>query len=204
MLDGLLKSKIDRFWNMPGRILARTGITPNGVTLLGLGLTLAACALFVWSGHYLFFGLFLGLSFACDSLDGAVARVTGRSTKFGSFLDAVIDRYQEMAVCFVIGVESGFWIPVYLVMSGSFLVSYNKARTAVDMTISNDAWPDLLERTERVLLLCLILVLEGVFPGRGILYYLLVLLGIGTHVTAVQRFFRARKLLTREDRKTRP
>jgi len=203
MLDGLLKSKIDRFWNMPGRLLARTGITPNGVTLLGLGLTVVACAVFVWSGHYLIFGFFLGLSFACDSLDGAVARVTGRRTKFGSFLDAVIDRYQEMAVYFVIGVKSGFWIPVYLVMSGSFLVSYNKARTAVDMPISNNDWPDLLERTERVVILCLILVLEGVFPGRGILFYLLVLLGIGTHVTSVQRFFRARAMLLRKDQKTR-
>ena len=83
MLDGLFKSRIDRFWNTLGRWLAATGLTPNGVTLIGLGLTLVACFFFLWTGNYWGFSFLLGLGFACDALDGAVARVTGRTTKFG-------------------------------------------------------------------------------------------------------------------------
>jgi len=204
MLDGLFKSKIDGFWDILGRGLARTGLTPNGVTLMGFGLTLSACIIFLWSENYIWFGLMLGLTFACDSLDGAVARVTDQSTKFGSYLDAVIDRYQEILVYFVIVLKTGFWVPVFMVVTGSLLISYNKARCAIDIPISNNDWPDLLERLERVILICFALIFQGFFPDQLILFYMLVLLGIGTHLTAIQRFFRAKKLLDNEDQARLP
>ncbi len=204
MLDGLFKSKIDNFWDQLGRGLAKTGLTPNGVTLMGFGLTIGACLFFLWSENYIWFGLLLGLSFSCDSLDGAVARVTNQATKFGSYLDAVIDRYQEIFVYFVIGLKTELWGLVFIVATGSLLISYNKARTAIDISISNNDWPDLLERLERVLFICFTLVLEGIFPGHDILFYMLVLLGVGTHLTAIQRFFRAKKLLGDKDRDELP
>lgn len=200
MLDGLFKSKIDRFWDRLAKGLARTGLTPNMITLLGFILSLIFCLYFYVYENYAGFGILLVLTFACDSLDGAVARMTDTATKYGSYLDAVVDRYQEVVIYFVIGAVTEFWILVFWVITGSLLISYNKARVAIDTPISNTDWPDLLERLERVIILCLALILEGVFPGKNILYYMLILMGVLTHFTAVQRFLRAKKLLNKMDK----
>jgi phosphatidylglycerophosphate synthase len=201
MLVGLFKSKLDRFWNQMGAGLARSGVSPNMVTLAGMGLTFFSCLYFLLSADFFGFGIFLAITFTSDSLDGAVARLTNRSSKFGSYLDAVVDRYQEILVYLTLGIVTEFWIPVFIAVTGSLLVSYNKARVAVDTPISNHGWPDLMERMERLILICMALILEGLFPDHDIMKYLLILMGILTHLTAVQRFFRAKNILIEIDKK---
>src|SRR5687768_13876647 len=139
MIDGLNRSWTGRVWEDIARPLARTGVTPNQVTLIGLALVLCNCAAFYAHGDTLVFGLGLIFSFAFDSLDGAVARLQGTSSKYGGYLDAVIDRYQEIAVYLVIAVTTGWWAVAFLAMTGSLMVSYNKARTALEIPISNHA-----------------------------------------------------------------
>jgi phosphatidylglycerophosphate synthase len=130
-----------------------------------------------------------------------VARLTNRTSKFGGYLDAIIDRYQEAAVFLVLAVVvENLWLPCFLTMTGSLFISYNKARAAVEITIDNDTWPDLLERLERVVILCTLLVfdpiLNDIFALEGqVLRYGLWILAILTHATAIQRFFRARRLI---------
>lgn len=202
MLDGYSKASIDRFWEALARPLARSGLTPNQVTWLGLVLVLANCALYLWHENSLCLGLGLALSFAFDSLDGAVARLQGTSSRFGGYLDAVIDRYQEIVVYLTIGWVNGWWPACFLAATGSLLVSYNKARTAIEMPIDNAKWPDLMERLERVIVLCTALVLDSLLTlpaalGGRVLFAALVGMGVLTHVTAVQRFLRARRMLLR-------
>ncbi len=201
MLEGRFKSNVNLFWNHIGSILAKSGMTPNMVTLTGFILTIMSCIYFLIFKNSFWFGIFLVLSFIFDYLDGAVARVSEQSTKFGSYLDAVIDRYQEIMVYFVIGCVTHYWSNVFLAITGSLLVSYNKARVAIDTPISNNNWPDMMERMERLALLCTALILEGIFPGNKILLYLILVLGILTHATAVQRFFRAKEILMKRDTK---
>src|SRR5918997_4556203 len=81
------------------RAVARTGITPNGVTALGLAGNLAAAWLAA-EGRWLAAGLVLLAGSGLDLLDGALARATGRVTRFGAIFDAVLDRYSEAAVLF--------------------------------------------------------------------------------------------------------
>lgn len=200
MLDGYYKATTDRFWNFLAGGLVRTGLSPNQVTLIGLMLVLANCALFLVHESTLWFGLLLALSFAFDGLDGAVARITSRTSKFGGYLDAIIDRYQEAAVFLVLAIVGGLWLPCFLVVTGSLFTSYNKARAAVEITIDNDRWPDLLERLERIVILCTLLIfdpiLNDIFALEGqVLRYGLWILAILTHATAIQRFFRARRLI---------
>src|SRR5471030_570024 len=102
MLDGHNKSLSDRVWNALAVPLVALRLSPNQVTMLGLVLVAANCAAYLWFKNTFWFGLGLAVSFAFDGLDGAVARLTGRATKFGGYLDAVVDRYQEIAVYFVI------------------------------------------------------------------------------------------------------
>ena len=88
MLDGYYKATTDRFWNFLATGLVRAGLSPNQVTIIGLALVVANCALYVVHESTLWFGILLALSFAFDGLDGAVARITDRTSKFGGYLDA--------------------------------------------------------------------------------------------------------------------
>jgi len=200
MIDGRFHASMNRLWETLGRGLARAGWSPNAITLAGLALVAAACAAYVVHRSELLFGLTLAVAFAFDGLDGAVARLTGRATRFGGYLDAVIDRYQEVLVFATIAWARDLWPAAFLAMSGSLLTSYNKARVAVETPIDNAAWPDLIERLERIVLLVAILVADGLFAPPAawpwsILATGLVLLGALSHATAVQRFLRARKRL---------
>lgn len=200
MLDGYYKKTTDRFWNFLAGGLVRAGLSPNQVTLIGLGLVLANCAAYLVHKSTFWFGLLLALSFAFDGLDGAVARLTSRTSRFGGYLDAIIDRYQEAAVFLVLAIVEDLWLPCFLALTGSLFISYNKARTAVEIAIDNDTWPDLLERLERIVILCALLIfdpiLNEIFAMHGqVLAYGLWILAILAHVTAIQRFFRARRLI---------
>ena len=195
MIDGLFKKYIDPLWEMPARPLARV-FTANQVTLMGLGLIGLVSLAYVWHHAPFWFALSLALAFSADSLDGAVARLRRESSAFGGYLDAVVDRYQEMIAIAALAYVSDAWVAGYFAISGAFLTSYMKARAAMEMPVDNVAWPDLFERQERILFICLALVCQSLFGAYvDVIPWALWLLAILTHVTAVQRFLRARKLL---------
>jgi phosphatidylglycerophosphate synthase len=193
-------------WEDLARPLARTGITPNQVTWIGLALVACNCALFYAHGYTFLFGIGLAFAFAFDSLDGAVARLQGTSSKYGGYLDGVVDRYQEIFVYLAIASVTGWWAIACLALSGSLMVSYNKARAAIEMPIANNNWPDLLERFERIVILSSALILDSFvvlpdFLGGRVLYFGLLVIAVLSHITAVQRFLRARALLSQHDRR---
>ena len=119
--------------------LARTRITPNALTAVGVTLCLAASVLvffedrntwlFYWAGAVTFV-----VGSVLDILDGALARVGGKTTPFGAFLDSTTDRVGEGAMLGAIAlVFSRHDHPVALgltfaAVAGSFLVSYTRAR----------------------------------------------------------------------------
>lgn len=200
MIDGNYKAFTNRLWNALARVFVAAGLSPNQVTILGLVFVLANCALYPLHRSPLIFGLGLAVSLVFDGIDGAVARLTNATSRFGGYLDAVVDRYQEAAIYFAIAWVTGWWALSFLALSGSLLTSYNKARTAVEVPIDNDAWPDLLERLERLVILTAALILDPFIPlpdalGGHVLYAGLAVLAAGTHFTALQRFWRARKLI---------
>src|SRR5262245_6456808 len=77
--------------------LARTGVTPTTITLFGLGLNIAS-GVIVGLGRPRTGGFVLLAASICDALDGQVARRTGRTSRFGAFLDSNVDRVNETAV----------------------------------------------------------------------------------------------------------
>jgi hypothetical protein len=86
-------------------------------------------------------------------------------------------------------------------ISGGMLTSYNKARAGMERPVSNVAWPDLFERFERVATLCVGLFVSSHWPQIGwlslsTLTATLAAIALLTHVSALQRFFRARRLLS--------
>ena len=92
-------SKYGRGWiaaplNQIAQWLERTGITPNALTLIGFGLTVAV-AIVLATGQLLVGGLLLIAAALFDTLDGALARRAGLTTVFGAFFDSTMDRYSE-------------------------------------------------------------------------------------------------------------
>jgi CDP-diacylglycerol--glycerol-3-phosphate 3-phosphatidyltransferase len=177
--------------------LARTGITPNGLTAIGFVLNVVA-------GAVLAFGL-LGLGAALvlfagafDMFDGALARVTNRKTRFGAFFDSTLDRYSEAVV--LLGLQVAFlrdvqgdadwraWAGVvlcYLVMIGSLMVSYTRARAeglGIDCEVG---W---LQRPERIIALGI-----GLLLPRALLLAVLAALAVFTQITVVQRMVHVRR-----------
>lgn len=202
MIDGLIKSKIDPLWEAMATPLVRARMTPNQVTFTGLILVIAVSGLYLWHGQPLMYGLTLALSFVFDALDGAVARRRNMRSRRGGYFDAMVDRYQELIVLGTLGYMHDAWPLALLALTGSVFTSYAKARTAIETPISNDDWPDFFERMERVIFLCVMLVLAGLFASYGerIVTIGLAIFAALAHLTALQRARRAAQMLATLDR----
>lgn len=206
MIDGLMKDRIDPLWEKAATPLVRLGLTPNHVTALGLLLVAVVSAAFLWHRSTLLFGLTLVLAFAFDALDGAVARRRNMRSKAGGYFDAIVDRYQELAVMAAIAAVSGLWPVVMIAFAGGIITSYAKARTAIEIPISNEAWPDLFERMERTVYICGLMIVDGAASLVGIGNPWILTLGLWlyaalVHLSALQRINRAFAMLRQADAK---
>ena len=198
MIDGLYKKHIDHLWEAASTPLIRAGLTPNQVTSLGMVLTSLAAFAFLWHTSAVIFGITLGLAFMFDALDGAVARRRNMRSKRGGYFDAIVGRYQELVVIGVLAHFYDLWPLGLAAFSGSALISYAKARTAIETEINNDDWPDLFERMERVIFLSVMLILAGILGPWVITWGLTLFAGLA-HFTALQRARRAAQMLQKLD-----
>lgn len=208
MIDGLLSKHIDPLWERAATPLVRAGMTPNQVTLAGLALIALVCAAYLLHRSELIFGLTLVVAFAFDALDGAVARRRDMRSKVGGYLDAMVDRYQELAVLSAIAWLNDLWPAAMLAFAGAVLTSYAKARVALEIPASNDGWPDLFERFERIIFTCALLIGDGVATLIGLGSPMILAVGLSVYallanVTAFQRMNRAFAMLRAEDEKAR-
>jgi CDP-diacylglycerol---glycerol-3-phosphate 3-phosphatidyltransferase len=165
-----------------GRALARTGVTPNALTTLGILLT-AAAAVMVASGRPVVGGWLLVAGGLMDTFDGAVARANGQATPFGSFYDSVSDRISDGII--LVGIA--FWLRddprqfalVMVALVAAQVTSYVRAKAE---SIDLDCSVGIFERAERAILLML-----GLLFHQWLLEPVLWLLAIGSTVTVVQR-----------------
>ncbi|WP_017612885.1 phosphatidylinositol phosphate synthase [Nocardiopsis salina] len=181
-----------------GRSLARIGLTPNIVTLIGATGVIASALYFYPRGH-LYAGSVVITVFALfDMLDGAVARAKDTASEFGAFLDSSLDRVADAAIFaglmwwFIADGDDSVLagLTLFCMISG-FMVSYVKAR-AEGLGVNCDV--GVAERTER---LVVILVAVGV-GGLGVPYVLaggLWLLAAMTLLTILQRLVETRTRL---------
>jgi len=179
--------------------IAKSGISPNALTLGCLVLCAIACAWFIHTKSVLTFCIAITIIGCLDGLDGMVARASGRTSKFGAYLDAICDRYFDIMVLISVAYVTGYWILSVVALSGSLLVSYSKARAAIEVPVSNHEWPDLMERGERNFTFIIGLAASSFISwmplGKDIFWWTLLLLCILVHATAVQRVFRARRFI---------
>ena len=199
MLTTRHKTALNRVFEPPARWVARLGIGPSVVTVGGLALVVASCLVLLVTRRIVSFCVLVTLASLLDALDGAVARVSGRVTKFGAYLDAVCDRVGEAVVIISVASVTGYWRLSAIVLAGAMLVSYTKARAAMEVPISNLEWPDLMERAERGAIYIVGLALSRFIPwrplGRDLFSWTLVVLTALIYATVLQRLLRARRLI---------
>jgi CDP-diacylglycerol--glycerol-3-phosphate 3-phosphatidyltransferase len=174
------------------RAVARTGITPNGVTAIGFVVNCIAAVLAA-RGQLLAAGLVMLFGSALDLVDGALARATGRASRFGAVFDAVLDRYSEAIMLLGLVIyqadRGGYWQVglLFAALTGSVLVSYVRALAE---TQGHTLREGLFTRVERVLLVAVALILARWTDAA--LIVALWLLAVLTNLTALQRMYHVR------------
>ena len=192
MLRRLIYPKVEPFLNRGARFCFEKKFTPNQLTLAGLGLNLLAGWIYSM-GLFFLGGILMLVAGLGDLLDGPLARLSGKASSFGAFLDSTVDRYSDFflfgGLAFHYATEESWgWCLVNLgIILGAFITSYTKARSE---SLIASCSVGIFERSERVLLLALGSLISPLLP------WVLVLLLVGTHATAIQRIVFVKKSLS--------
>ncbi|MGI5163037.1 phosphatidylinositol phosphate synthase [Spirillospora sp. CA-253888] len=200
-----LRPALGRVLTPIGQAVARTGVTPNAITVIGTaGVVAGALALFP-RGEFFWGTMVITVFVLFDMLDGAVARVTGKGSTWGAFLDSTMDRVADAAI--FSGLMIGLYrdgqhalagVALYCLVAG-VVVSYAKARAE---GLGYTCNVGIAERSER---LVIVLVAAG-FDGLGVPFILTValwLLAVLSTVTVGQRFAVVRRQALAEAAATR-
>ena len=156
------------------RFFGRLGFSPNALTVIGFGIAVIGAWLAAQQS-WLLSGLVVAFGAAFDLFDGALARATGTTSRFGSFLDSTFDRAGEAVVyfgiawgCYVAGFPAAGLLAVPA-MAAAFMVSYTRAKSE---SLSFDsgsgmASVGLAPREVRTLFVVISLVATGLVGGLG-------------------------------------
>jgi CDP-diacylglycerol--glycerol-3-phosphate 3-phosphatidyltransferase len=174
----------------PGSLLARTKITPDQVTILGF-LVNCGVAFLIADGRigHLMIGILIWIAGFFDALDGSVARITGRVTVFGDFLDSVLDRYSDSVIFLgILAYFAKIGKPEYAILAavaiiGSLAVSYTRAKAE---SLDLECEVGLLPRTARIVIIGASFLVKQVFWG-------LLIVAVLSHLTVLQRILHVRK-----------
>jgi len=178
-----LREKVGKFLLYVGKVFTLLRVPPNLLTILSLIVMITGFYLFIVHDMFFIYILSIILSSFLDIADGAVARYSGRVTRFGGFLDSTIDRINDFILILSLKYMGFNEFIVYALIILSFLISYSRARAeGLGLKIEGIG---LIERGERILFLIVIIVFSiYMFNVAKIILYILVLLSI---ITLVQR-----------------
>lgn len=168
--------------------LARIGVTPAVVTVVGLLVTIVGAGLI--AGGYLFTGaLTAAIGVALDALDGPLARKLGTASERGAFLDTMSDRFGEIAVWVGLSVylreEPRLLVLCIVALAFSLLVPYVRAKAEIAGLEGKGGW---MGRAERMILILVGTMVVGL--GAPIMEPLLWVFVVLTGFTVVQRIRR--------------
>ncbi len=181
------------------RFLAALGVSPNAITLAGL---LAACvsAYLLGTGSLALGGAVLLAAGTLDLFDGAVARLTGRASKFGALLDSTADRVSEAVVLLGLLVfylnesSTAGAVLTFASMVGSMMVSYVRARAE---GLGAHWTGGVMTRPERVAALGGAVIIGQWWPPAVLV--VLAAVALLTSLTTIQRVLYVRRVLAEEE-----
>jgi len=194
LIKAKLGDRLDGWLHRLVPFLFRRRLNPNLLTVAGTLVSLLAAGLFA-AGLFVAAGFVMLAGGACDLLDGVVARHHGIATRFGAFLDSTLDRVVDMAL--LLGIAMYYALrgePDHVLLAGyamasSVLVSYAQARAEL---VVPDFKVGFFERGERIGVLAAGALFGWMIPALWVV-------AIGSTVTVVQRFARARRAMLEID-----
>ena len=179
-------------------LLVRWNVSPNTLTTVGTLCTLGGSVAY-GMGHIRTGGWIIGVTAIFDVLDGTVARKSGKSTVFGAFYDSTLDRVADggvllgLAYFFATSLEYQslrMVVICFLCLIGTYLISYTRARAEA---LGIDAKVGIMQRPERLVLLCAPQAFFGVAMGGLVLKGIVILLTVTAWWTAIHRILFVRK-----------
>ncbi|HEX5017849.1 MAG TPA: CDP-alcohol phosphatidyltransferase family protein [Actinomycetes bacterium] len=180
-------------------LLLRLKISPDAVTVIGTVGTSVTALYFYPRGDFFVGTLVICLFVFSDSLDGTMARLAGRSSTWGAFLDSTLDRVADAAIfCGIAlwftgeGDDPTMAVVTLAALVGGLLVSYARARAE---GLGATASVGIAERTERLVLTLVAAGLSGLFDAPWLLDAALWVVAVLSWVTVVQRLWVVRRQL---------
>ena len=189
-----IRERFEGFSIRVGIVFGKLGLSPNAWTMSTIIPTLIALHFLLRKDFILAGAFFLAAAFF-DLIDGSVARVTGRVSKLGAYLDTIVDRYVEFLI--VLGlmfaqlppvwIATEVWLLTYLF--GGMMTTYAKAAAKEKGLVEKELRGGVMERAERLIVLFIGILLASTKPAY--LSYVIVLLAIATNISAIQRIIAA-------------
>lgn len=197
MLNRFARAFVAKLFTPLARLFLKLGLTPDVVTIVG---TIGVCvgALGFYPRHEFFWGSILVSVFALsDTIDGVMARLSDRSSKWGAYLDSTLDRVGDSAVFggLVLWYAGDGGTPYLAALALACLilgsvVSYSKARAeGLGMTAN----VGIAERADRLVAVLIATGLVGLGVPEVALTVVLSLLALASLITVIQRMLEVRR-----------
>lgn len=190
---GRLRPLMAAIWQAPARGLLKLGIHPNVMTIVGTaGVVFGALFFFPQGGRMLFWGVIVITFFVVtDMLDGTMARLGGKSSRLGAFLDSTLDRVGDAAIFGALAwsflnVDTRTSAAALVCLAIGAIVPYARARAE---SIGVDAKGGLAERSDRLVIGLTATGLVGLGLPVPVLTWTLWVLSALAAITVVQRIF---------------
>lgn len=186
------REKFKKIESIIGKIFSKVGLTPAQFTLLSLFFVILSLYFLTKIDLVLAFIFFLLASFL-DLIDGNVAKITGRETKKGAYLDTICDRYVDGIILlgFLFLPLPPLFLPaeiwIFLALLGSLMTTYSKAAAKEKELVTEELKKGLFGRPERIILIFIAMVL-GIFD-ISLVIYPIIILAIFSNLTALQRIY---------------
>jgi archaetidylinositol phosphate synthase len=203
MLAPYLRKLAYPWTNGTGAAIGRLRFQPDLFTVISLVWAFAS-SWAIYRHSYLLAAVFVLITGAWDGIDGSVARAQGKSSGFGNYLDAMIDKYVEVIIYSGFAL-SGFALQAFLVITGSLILSYAKPRAAMVTAINNHDWPAIGDRADRFVLLVATLIASAVYPTIGFASknfsttsIMLYIIAVVVYIGGIQRAFYAKRIIEQQ------
>jgi phosphatidylglycerophosphate synthase len=179
------------------KLFNKVGTHPNHITILMFAISVITCVQIILTDYFWIFGILVFLTGILDGVDGALARISGKSTNFGAFFDSTIDRISEILLYLGLFFNPSFFLYgdslhqaiILTIIFCSLMISYVRSRA--ESICDADLDVGVFARSERLFTLFLICAI----PIRIVYSIGIILLSVGVIVTMIYRFFYIRKML---------
>jgi len=190
--------------NLLARTLSKIGLSANGATFTMLTCSFISFLMLVFFSNYVFFSIFVFLTGIFDGIDGAIARLRNKTSRFGGIFDSTMDRLSEFFIFLALLInrwDENLWnfIDMKLIITLSYLtsimISYSRSRAQI--LYDGDFDIGLMARSERLFYIFVTTLISFYFGyfNEYILFFLLLVI-----TTAIFRFLKIHSMILNSEK----